>query len=1225
MTAPNSTIRKLAEITDPALFERLATDVLRASKPSIYENLSHCGVNTDGKTVKAPLDGIGWVRDAGGDRFVGAAHSTEKQSDIQKKWLHDPSTVKVRKAGGKPTAPEGDLRKAVREISTLRANQLDLKATFAITSNREPDQATRVAAESLASSANIDIDIWSASRIAHFLDSPDGQWIRKMYLGDPVEFISTELLRSCTQARLNEYARFLNPKELVDRTDIVTQSYGHSLLLGPSGVGKTTVALQILKHHADNGGFGLIIPHETVDRVTTLAEAIDVELRKLEPYLLPNSGHKALSLTTADLPFIVVIEDANAASDPPKIFNKVVGWGLGDQNDASSNHWRLLCPIWPRYIDSLNQKLKGVHGIAWQTIDTYTDEQAEEAIRKRSQEAGHNLLPATTAAIAKALGNDPLLIALCDFSSTPDPVGIIEAYVEKELAMVAANSNNLHQTEIAEAVESLICHMLKNRRLDPTLKEIKTWFRQNTELLEALRLVFKSGSVLRLTHRNDEDVLTSRHDLVLLSLLGFSIGNDLKKNVLDDDCLGDPFFAEAIGLAVVSRQPGIEILDRIMQVNPLSLFHAFHFATRTNSQSLQVIVDVISAWLAKPESLSQRFRSLRFRALQILAEIDSPKVIALTDLFPNGDRYDSWLQARFRNGDLGAGLSLLTLFDSLDVTVPGRPELLAHVFARFGSNIIEPLLKLLCDQGLDSRNRKGCLLLAGYRGTPALAQAIHTSWANEESAEHLLKEYLWAAARCLDGNETNTLVQICDLWAELPDKEEDSVRVSRSDFAAHGISWEFRRYLPIAAIPYFVERANTDERLSWQITYMMRDFDHPVAVEHVARFLANRDRNRQPDTFDIAHHALLDGWERQQRKQGVAMSSASKARLLALALDPENDVPLRKSAFRVWEAAESPGDIDRIRGIDRTSDLYERAIWARARRKDKTVIPQLVELMPSNPRYWWQTGRYLWSAEMTEELHRSIKSVADRLKLQHDSRGEVEWILSERLMEIEQQSAERILLQEWEGLKYSPRFVQAALYFATPKLTNMANEVIKQSCEPAKFFEHITMHMGWMMQGRTGITRFEQVKLLCEYADYLSEHDIYSLWEICNKQGWADFRKTHLDVRLAQTEHFGKRFGKAIDFSGFDEELGGKRIGSTSFWVDHHIHDGHTLPELMDGLFDWLERNRTLSALHVLADIFYTSARRCDLERLVEYTGSWPETKELMADLAFAVQYRTLN
>ncbi|MFA6063721.1 MAG: ATP-binding protein [Gallionella sp.] len=1224
MTAPNSTIRKLSEITDPALFERLATDVLRTCKPSLYECLSHPGVNPDGKTVKAPIDGIGWVRDTGGDRVVAAAHSTDKQSDIQKKWLHDPNTVKVRKVGGKPTAPEGDLRKAIREIGSFRANQPSLQATLALTSNKEPDQESIVAAQQLATNSRVNLEIWSASRIAQFLDSPEGQWIRNIYFGDPVEFVSLELLQSCTQRHLLEYSHLLNSEELVDRSNTMAQSTGHVLLVGPSGVGKTSIALQILKRHAENGGVGLVIPHESIILATSLAEAINIELRKLEPALQPNAGYQALSLASDSLPFVAVIEDANAATDPPTILNKVVGWTLSDKQagkDSKGNQWRLVCPIWPRYVDSLNQKLKDAHGAMWQSVDVYTDEQAEEAIQKRNQAVGYKLLPATVSSIAKALGNDPLLIALCDFSSIVDAAKVIETYIEKELAIVASNSTNMHQSEIVDAIANLVRRMLKGRRLNPSLREIKDWFLHEPQQLDALRLVFKAGNVLRLTPSNGEDILASRHDRVLLSLFSRIIGDDLRNGTLSESYLTDPFFAEAVGSAIVSTQLTADTLNWLMQENPLSLFHAFHLATRNSSQTLQAIIKIVSDWLSTTESHGYRFRSVRFRALQVLAKTDAPEVIALTDLFTDEDRYESWYQARFRNGDLASGLSLLTMYDSLGVTIKGRPELLTHIFECFGSKLIEPLQKLLTTQDLDSRNKTGSLLLAGYLGAPAFAPAIHDSWMCEDPSHRNLAAYLWTAARCWDSKAANTLELVCNTWAELPDDKDDNYNLSRSGFAADGISWEFRRYLPLAAIPYFVQRANTDERLAWPITYMMRDFDHPLAVEHVARFLADRDRNRQPGMIDIGHSVLLDGWERQQRVHGIQMSAASKTRLLELALDSASDLHLRKSAFRAWEASQSPGDIDQIRQIDKTSDLYEKAIWARARRGDKTVIPQLIELIPKSPRYWWQAGRYLWSTEMTEALHQSIReATANR-----DKDTDIEWILSERLMELNQQSGERILLQEWESLKNSSRFVQAALYFATPQLVKLAKEAITQATDPANTLKYVTSHMGWKTYGRKGITRFEQVKLLCDYANLLSENDIYALWEICNERGWTEFRKTHLDENLAQTEHFGKRFSNTIDFSDLDRANEGNVIGATSFWIERHTGNGVTLPELMDGLFDWLEKHRTVKALEVIADIFYASARRCDLERLQRYNENWPEAAELMTDLVFSIKHRTLN
>ena len=59
----NRTIQALASITDEGLFERLATTILREANP-LYESFVQTGVNVEGKTVNAPLDGICFVSGA---------------------------------------------------------------------------------------------------------------------------------------------------------------------------------------------------------------------------------------------------------------------------------------------------------------------------------------------------------------------------------------------------------------------------------------------------------------------------------------------------------------------------------------------------------------------------------------------------------------------------------------------------------------------------------------------------------------------------------------------------------------------------------------------------------------------------------------------------------------------------------------------------------------------------------------------------------------------------------------------------------------------------------------------------------------------------------------------------------------------------------------------------------------------------------------------------------
>lgn len=185
MPTENDTTRRLAEISDPVAFERIAAAVLRAAKPLLYGNLSHPGVNPKGKAVKSLLDNIGWISSTDGSRLVGAAHTTD-QTNLRGKWLHEPKNVKPKRKGSKPTQPAGDLPKAIAYIEKERQEHPNLAATLALTTNIEPSMELRVEAERRAGAAKIELDVWAVSRIAEFLDlNPAGQIIRRELLGTP--------------------------------------------------------------------------------------------------------------------------------------------------------------------------------------------------------------------------------------------------------------------------------------------------------------------------------------------------------------------------------------------------------------------------------------------------------------------------------------------------------------------------------------------------------------------------------------------------------------------------------------------------------------------------------------------------------------------------------------------------------------------------------------------------------------------------------------------------------------------------------------------------------------------------------------------------------------------------------------------------------------------------------------------------------------------------------
>ncbi|NWB31161.1 hypothetical protein [Pseudomonas gingeri] len=323
-------------MNDAAAFEHIAAAVLRASS-STYASLSHPGVRPGGKTVKATFDNIGWVDSVEGRRFVCAAHTTD-QTDLPGKWLHDPATVTPRKAGAKPTKPAGDLVKGIEEILKLRIKHPNLKVTFALTTNLEPSLTLLSSVEVLARSAEIEVDIWSVSRIAHFLDTdPIGQIIRKNHLGTPIKLLSRQLLLQMGKRGIQDHLPLVSAEDSIGRDSFVLGRVD-TLVAGASGMGKTTACAVALDAFIEKGLPAIVLKSEFVAGAATIEVALEEELRRQEPEIESKAGDKAISLCTAEEPLLILVEDVNRSHNPGLVLNKVMSWAL-----APSRAWRVVC------------------------------------------------------------------------------------------------------------------------------------------------------------------------------------------------------------------------------------------------------------------------------------------------------------------------------------------------------------------------------------------------------------------------------------------------------------------------------------------------------------------------------------------------------------------------------------------------------------------------------------------------------------------------------------------------------------------------------------------------------------------------------------------------------------------------------------------------------------------------------------------------------------------
>lgn len=1223
MSAGN-TAKLLAEMTDEGLFERLATAILREADPT-YHALVHSGVNLAGKTIKSPLDGICFVPGADPPHMIAVHHTTTALNDLERKWLLDPSTVKARN-GSRSKALAGDLIKTAELAAEERTRTPNLRVTLILTTNEEPSEALVRAVAAAARERGLDFDLWARSRLSHFLDNqPAGQWIRREFLGIEQEQLSADLLHELCNESLEIQCPPDDPTAWVPRAlDSTLAASIHrdlTFLVAGSGLGKSVACYRTLKAHVEGGGFGIILPHESVASAITLEQAVTATLRQLHPSLVI-LGSSALSFCSPERPLLLVVEDINRSGQAQRLMEKLAGWSRvqSPNVNAGPSRWRLICPLWPEVLASLgDQERKRIEPLTI-AASGFTSNEARDAVLIRARLDGRDLSSMTAEAISRALGHDPLLIALHDQDTAPDPHQIIGQFVEGAVSRAAAEGMDHPAADYRQALRTLAGEMLANRQVDVSWVEASGWVGLQGESLRLLGRLAHRGELIRFTGPSNDQRLSFRHDRVRDWLLADGAAALDRADLLVHEVVAEPYFAEVMGAVLVWGNPKPTFLQRVAEVNPLALFHALRLCGQGSTPHHQGILQAIDRWLDAPETHGRSNRHLRWEALAILAETDSPDVPSIVHKFR--DRTTSGELARLRNGDILGGIEFCIQVEP-GITFPWRDRQIEHAKLHHGHELVMALDRVLRMSDLDHALRTGALRMAGHLADPILALAIEACWIVDNHRGERLAEYLWAFAECGGDAPARYLEPICDAWAALSDQpEREGWPSPRDALGADELRWAFERCPPISAIDYFVKRGSKDD-LRWPITCMLYGMDHPKAVSYVVQELA---AFRRRGWYSPLFLSATSQWRRAQDEYDRPMSRTSRDLLLALWKDEENDKHLRMQAFSFWAATVYPDDIEVLRAAESPDELADSIIRQRLARGDESAIPKMIKGLDTDERgQWWTCGRHLWSPDLTDALDAFLARRGLRAtRTWCESLGS-DWITHEMILRLPEEDAARLLLKHWNHLRYGSYFVQTAIYVATPPVLEAAQSAINECPEPTKLMNHISFIFGGWVKGRPGITREAQVRAVGPYLHLLSPEDIWLLWKVCNNHGWFTIRRELLDERLSpQFEQRGAHLDQAV--SELDKMLAENRVTGISYWIDDFLKAGFSWREILATMAIWLDQRSSLEALKVVAAAIEYRGTREDLSALKTYAAMpEPATTQLIIDTRFAVRRRSIR
>jgi hypothetical protein len=1220
------TSEAIAAMTDEGLFERLATAVLRTANPA-YESLVHPGVNAAGKTVKSPLDGITYVSGASPPHLVAAHHTTTALEGLERKWLHDPSKVK-RRVSSRHSGLPGDLIKSAQIIAEERARTPNLVATLVLTTNQEPGDALVRTVEAEARSRGIRLDLWSRSRLAHFLDNvPSGQWLRYSLLGIAQEQLSAELLRALSLKSLSvshpldDSAAWIVRRMDSDLAPIQLRNV--TFLVAPSGFGKTVACYRALAAHGSAGGFGFVLPADSVADALTLEQALSTTLQHLHPTLSPASP-SPLSFCSSSNPLFVVVEDINRSGQASRLIERLAHWGRSAASDAQSvsSGWKLVCPVWPEVLASLPDQTRKALDSLLVFAESFSPSEGQDAVLARARLAGRALSPVAAAAISSALGHDPLLIALHEEQAT-DPLRIIGQFIDNALSRTSARTPAHTVPDLRYTLRMLALKMLAYRELAPRWRDVIRWLDPAEVDVQLLALIAHDGGLLRLDGASHSERLSFRHDRVRDWLLADALDYAEQQSALPDDIVAEPFFADVVGTALTLSCIRSELLARVRGLNPLALFCALRLYGRAHQQVPDALSAALHGWLEDPLTHTPSNRQLRLSTIAILADTDSLVVPALTRMIRERT-WDDQL-ARLRNGDFSGGVELCAQLEP-GVQAPWRDAQLEHATLRHLRTLSSDLERFLRRTDLSTALIQGALRLSGHLADPCLAPAIQDCWMKDTERSQSIADYLWAFAQCCGQESAKFLGPVCDAWLALPDDGDDEHVSARFSVAKYHLRWAFRSFPPHSAIPYFISRA-AEEGLRWPLTHMLLGLDNPTAVQFVVRELAGmRRRLEGSDSFSPYLMMASDEWRRAQ-DNGRPMSPASRDALAAMWRSDEHDKHIQCQAFDLWSATNGPEDLALLRAAQLPDELGASLLKARLLRGDATAIPALIEKLSHDTRgHWWQYARRVWSPALSSTLDEWLSKRGASRTFAWGDHVEADWLTHEMIQRLPGHHAELLLAKHWDHLRYAPHFVQAALYVGTPRLVQLADDAIRECPTPGILFQFLSHRYGIRIKGHPGVTRETQIRVLAPYLHLLAAIDRAALWDECNDHGWYTLRKELLDgIQPPELHH--RPWGRDHAFGVFDKMASDEnRFALLGHTIDDFAKLGAAWEDVFGALTEWLIARQTPNALSVVAAALVLRGRRRDLTVLATYNGARSsEIEAIIANTEFAVRRHTLH
>jgi hypoxanthine phosphoribosyltransferase len=1220
-----TTAKILEEIPDPGIFERLSNSILSLSNKD-YASIIENGLNAKGKTVKSPVDGFCQVPFSKPPKFVLIEHTTEK--NLKNKWLFDHSRSDKSKSNKNK---DGDLIKAGNQVRELRNEFSNAEFVVVLTTNKNTSYELEKEIYKKAKELSIDfVDIWEQSSISRFLDNePSGHWLRKKYLGIEAELLSKEMFLEICKRSLEDYhsnVLFANNNEFITRDydEIIENSalnkhFPIHLIVGESGVGKSTTAYKFLEKCLEKGIYALWISAKIIKDSTNIEKAIENLILGIYPKMFQESINRVINEIVNEYKIILIVDDINNSDEPMMTFKKLVSWSKPKEKQKSK--FNIICPVWPSIWHSISFEYKGKEWINIIVVGLLNEDEGQKLVQLITKKAMPPISSIRARNLAKKLGNDPFLIdSFSSVISTEDEQrleiltnDVLDNFLRKETKRIEYSNRSFLYQEYYAALVALSSAMLYKKNFFPEFHEIKEWFISKPNMIDAIKELIIDQRLCKL---DENDKFVFKHDRLRNYLQVKTLVNLFHSNEDIDIILSEPYYADIIGQAILKTN-NEEILSKLYEMNILSLFESIKYFETSSSFHKNQITKLILTWTENKASFD--YKSVLNSICQSLIETDSQIVIDITDNLPKNLLT---LLARLRNGCALSGIEycLLNKYE-LSIVFPLRDLIIEHAKLMHRTKIREGLISFLVSNELNDKQRVGALILIGYFQFDNCEEEIISCWNSSENKENVLTAALWAGMNCFKQNLEFFFDPLFSFWDAIQDSRKDK-HYSLIDGVASSLrlAFGYKKRLDKAVINFLISICESKQSLIRNIEHILNYIDDPEAVE----FIVKKSAEHGGSDFTYAWNTKLFDYAHE-------LSKESRARLRSIWEESHND-EIKKSAFELWLTNVEKSELDLLRQITPDSPLSHSAILKRVELGDDSVVQEYVSLLYSHPDFFGEAHN-IWDCERHSELMEVARSYLSSFKdtIPSDFTGGKEtahFFIQNLLLFIPENDAETLLNDFWEHLKFDPDFIHAALYVGTPRCIELADLVITENSQNIYLFEHIMSTFSYGFMGYRKTFTEKKINNLLPYLLLFKEDELSSLVRSCDHYGLQLWARKHLYELLSDKD---RKLYFPTDEDLVNElkteskkEHGFKYIESV--WIERFDERNDPKSRIFRIIEMLLESEPTLDNLRIAALCIKAKGIRSDINILKKYNilGDEEEVSKIIRDTEYFLCRKTL-